>query len=105
MQVRGIYSVLKGKVEKAELNIEERQQGLFFKEGKHGQNDAEGRFMGGRESWKRERLPRLCCLTRGSDRRDWHWWQKADLPAVTGAGRGLAARGFNSSTGRPVSLC
>ena len=31
MQVREIYSVLKGKVEKAELNVEERKQGLHAK--------------------------------------------------------------------------
>ena len=54
MQVRGIYSVLKGIVEKADLNIEERKQGLHAKEGKHGQNYAKGRFLVGRGVGKRK---------------------------------------------------
>lgn len=63
MQMRGIYSVLKGKVEKIELNIEERKQGLHAKEGKYGQNNAKGRFwwgqVSGRASCKRGR-PQDC---------------------------------------------
>lgn len=46
MQVREIHSVLRGKVEKAKLNIEERKQGLCAEEVKVWPKRHKGKILG-----------------------------------------------------------